>query len=183
MEPCNSEGVGYMFNSSKTLGTCKGRTAAHMCRLFSGLRRGLFLVKCTTFKTGRSTSGVVEHPQFCSTPYSLLQIITESSSKHSVTGNFTAQQMTDRLVISRRRCCVREDFFNNGVTFVFRSDDEEEAHFLTRWEITPCHVSQPSTTLWMSPWGEKKRRGGGRIQQSKSTLVSGTCRDCSCVTV
>lgn len=36
---------------------------------------------------------------------------------------------------------------NNSFTFVFRSDDEEEAHFLTRWEMTLYRASQPSSSL------------------------------------
>lgn len=47
---------------------------------------------------------------------------------------------------------------NNSFTFIFRFDDEEEAHFLTRWEIALYCASQPSSSLRTVCWKEKKTK-------------------------
>lgn len=181
LEPCNSEGVGYMFNSSKKLRTCKGRTHAHMCGPFSGLWCGLFWLSVQRYWEVQSSCihfCGVENTWFGSIQYSLLHIITERVSKHL--------QLLETLLVSRlligwgfhRSGVVFERTFNNRFMSVFRFDDEEEAHFLTRWEITP-YPCVPTFHVTQDCLLEKKKEGG--IQESKNGLFFGTFRDRSCV--
>lgn len=56
---------------------------------------------------------------------------------------------------------------NNSFTFVFRFDDEEEAHFLTRWETTLQCASQPSSSLRTVCWKEEKKKKQNQQRKKK----------------
>lgn len=159
LEPCNSEGVGYMFSSSKKLRTCKGRTHAHMCGPFSGVVCfGKVYNVIGRFKAVASTSVVwkIHGLALSSTHYcGLLQREFPNSysywklywlADYWLVGDFIGAQLCLKGLLIIDSCLFSDLMMKKKLIFW-----QDGKSLRTR-------VSQPSTSLRIVRWKKKRRR-------------------------